>query len=285
MKLATLGTAMAVFLAVPLAGCASDGRPAAAASGSRVTPDACLPPAWRTALASATVPIPGAAEPLAVVPDGRAVVRVAGRPGLSLAAADGSLQALAVPNAGPQTTLTARVDSAGRLLVTYLPDTPVAIATTSAPTSRSTPTERSAPAGASTDPASSAPPPPRGPEVRDAVLVDLATGQVQHVDPATARSDSEPVSGAVRRELQQRVGTVTVDAIAGAFVFFHPYDVSDAVEVFDRRSGSIAATGLRATGVAGSGYGRVYFGGALTSTGGPAALRVIDTRDLPRIEC
>jgi hypothetical protein len=78
---------------------------------------------------------------------------------------------------------------------------------------------------------------------------------------------------------------VTVDAIAGTFVFFHRYDVSDAIEVLDTRSGSIATTGLCTTGVAGSGYGVAYFGGALASTGGPAPLRVIDTRNLPRIAC
>lgn len=279
MMLAALGATMAVFLVVPLAGCASGDRPAIASSESRGASDACLPPAWRAALANATVPVAGAAEPLAVVPDGRVVVRIAGRPGLSLAAADGSLEALAVPDAGPQTMLVARTDPAGRLLVTYLADTPAAIATTSAP---GVPSSR---ASASTAQASSAPPPPSGPRVRDAVLVDLATGHVRHVDPGTGDAEVEPIPPAVTRALEQQAGTVTVDAIAGSFVFFHRYDVSDAIEVLDTRSGSIAATGLRATGVAGSGYGRVYFGGALASTGGPAALRVIDTRDLPRLEC
>lgn len=81
------------------------------------------------------------------------------------------------------------------------------------------------------------------------------------------------------------MGAVAVDAIAGTFVYFHPYDTSDAIEVLDTRSGSIASTGLRSTGVVGSGYGVAYFGGALASSDGPASLRIIDTRDLPRIEC
>jgi hypothetical protein len=274
---------MVVVLAVPWAGCASGDRPAATSSDTGSAADACLPSAWRAALASSTVPVPGAAEPLAVVPDGRIVVRVAGRPGLSLAAADGSLEALAVPDAGPQTTLTARTDTAGRLLVTYLTDTPTAIPTTSAPATASSGPPSSGPS--SSGPSSSAPPPSSEFEARDAVLVDLDTGRVQHVDPATAQATSEPVPDAVARQLEQRAGTVTVDAIAGPFVFFHPYDVSDAIEVLDTQSGSTAATGLRATGVAGSGYGVAYFGGALASTEGPASLRVVDTRALPRIDC
>jgi hypothetical protein len=271
MNLAAFGSAA---MAVLVVGCASGARPAVSPSESGGASDACLPPAWRAALANATVPVPGAAEPLAVVPDGRVVVRVAGRPGLSLAAADGSLQALAVPDAGPRTRLMARADSAGRLVVTYLSDTPVAIASTSAPAGQSAPAN-----------ASSAPAPPNVPEARDAVLVDLSTGRVRHLDPSTTDTGTEPVPGAITRALEQRAGTVTVDAIAETFVFFHRYDVSDAIEVLDTRSGSIATTGLRTTGVAGSGYGVAYFGGALASTGGPAALRVVDTRNLPRIAC
>ena len=117
------------------------------------------------------------------------------------------------------------------------------------------------------------------------MLVDLATGRMRHVDPATAQDTTEPVPDAVARQLELRAGTVTVNASAGPFVFFHRYDVSDAIEVLDTRSGSIATTGLLDTGVAGSGYGVAYFGGALASTGGPASLRVVDTRDLPRIDC
>jgi hypothetical protein len=257
---------VAAFAGVLLAaGCASSTRPAGAPSPTAGTPDGCLPAAWRTALADATIPLPGAGEPIAIVPDGRVVVRIAGRPGLALASANSALQQLAVPDVPADTDVEASVDAVGGLLVTYRPGRPVAVATTHAPT------------GTSATPRVVASPP----EAVSAWRVDLATGQVQRAAPP-AREAHPTAQASVA---YPGVVTPHVDVVAGPFVFFHDYDVSDAIRVLDTRTGSAALTGLQFTGLTRSGYGVVAFGGALATTSGPPPLRVIDTRDLPRIEC